>query len=131
VADKSVQSEAYKLVFWQLIVVLGLALILFLIQGLQTGLSVLAGGAAYCVPNFMFVWRVFSRTSAQEAKQFLMKFVLGEMTKLFLSAVFFVLIVKFLPVKVLYVLAGYITAIIAFWIVSFVVMSETSTGGQV
>jgi ATP synthase protein I len=126
--NNSIKTEAYKLVFWQHVIVVGLALIVFLLQGLQSGLSALLGGLAYGLPNVMFVWRVFARTSAQAAKQFLFAFVVGEATKLLMSAVLFVLIVKFLPVKLLSVLAGYIAAIIAFWIVSFVLMSHEQPG---
>jgi ATP synthase protein I len=120
----SIKTEAYALVFWQLIVVAGLALILFILQGLQAGISTLLGGLAYCVPNFMFVWRVFSRTSAQDARRFLVAFITGEVSKLFLSAIFFVLIVKYLAVNFKFVLAGYIAAIFAFWVVSFIFLSQ-------
>jgi ATP synthase protein I len=120
----SIKTEAYALVFWQLIVVAGLALILFILQGMRTGVSTMLGGLAYCIPNFMFVSRVFARTSAQEAGRFLAAFMAGEITKLFLSAILFVLIVKYLPVNFKFVLAGYVTAIFAFWVVSFVFLSQ-------
>ncbi len=120
----SIKSEAYKLVFWQLFVVMGLALILFLFKGLQSGISSLLGGLAYCVPNLMFVWRVFSRTSAQAARSFLVAFLAGEVSKLFLSALLFVLIVKYLAVDFKFVLAGYICAIMAFWLVSFIFLAQ-------
>lgn len=116
--DKSIQAEAYKLVFWQLIVMMGLALVLLILQGIQSGFSALLGGLAYCVPNFVFVWRVFRTASAKAAKQFVMAFFAGETIKLFCSAILFLLIVKYLPVTLLSLLIGYIGAIVAFWIVS-------------
>jgi ATP synthase protein I len=124
----SLQQNAYKLVFWQFIVIAGLALILLLLQGMKSSLSALLGGMAYVLPNFMFVWRVYARNSVQEAKRFLVAFVVGESSKLFISAALFVLIVKFLPVNLLAVLGGYIAAIFAFWVVSFVVMSHDRPG---
>jgi ATP synthase protein I len=126
--NKSIQNDAYQLVFWQFIIIVGLALILLLVQGIQSGLSVLLGGLAYVLPNFMFVWRVFARTSAQAARQFLIAFVVGESTKLILSAVLFVLIVKYLPVRLMPALGGYIAAIVGFWLVSFVFMSREHPG---
>lgn len=122
--QKSLKKDAYKLVLWQLIIIVALAILLFLVQGMRSGYSVLLGGMAYVLPNFMFVWRVFENTTAQGARRFLIAFVVGEATKLFLSAVLFVLIVKYLPVSVLSVLGGYITAIFGFWVVSFVYMSH-------
>lgn len=124
----SLRTDAIKLVFWQFLFVLGLALILLIVQGEQSAISAVLGGAAYCLPNLLFVWRVFARTTPRAAKQFLIAFVLGETTKLFLSAILFVLIVKYLPIKLLAVLGGYITAIMAFWIVSFIFMSRE--GGE-
>jgi hypothetical protein len=46
------------------------------------------------------------------------------MLKLFISAFLCVMIVKYLPVTFPMVLTGYVGAIVAFWIVSFVVMSH-------
>jgi ATP synthase protein I len=126
--SKSIQKDAFKLVFWQFIVIVVLALIFFLLHGLQSGVSALLGGLAYVLPNFMLVWRVFSQTSAQAAKQFLIAFVVGESTKLILSAVLFVLIVKYLPVQLIPALSGYIAAIVGFWLVSFVFMSHENPG---
>jgi ATP synthase protein I len=91
---------------------------------LQSGISTLLGGLAYCVPNLMFVWRVFARTSAQAARSFLVAFFAGEVSKLFLSAIFFVLIVKYMAVDFKFVLAGYICAIVAFWVASFIFMAQ-------
>ena len=120
----SIKTEAYTLVLWQICIVAGLAVILFFVKGMQSGVSALLGGLAYCVPNLMFVWRVFARTSAQAARSFLIAFFAGEVSKLFLSAIFFVLIVKYLAVDFKFVLAGYITAIFAFWVVSFIFMAQ-------
>lgn len=124
--NKSIKKEAYKLIFWQLSVIVGLALVLFLLQGLRNSLSALLGGLAYCLPNFVFVWRVFARTSAREAQRFVIAFFAGEATKLILSAALFLFIVKFLPVHFAPVLGGYVAAIVAFWVVASVHLSKQS-----
>ena len=121
---QTVRFNAVKMVFWQFVVVVVLSLLLYILQGAQIGLSVLFGGVAYCLPNLIFVWRVFSHATAREAKQFLIAFMVGELTKLFLGAILVVVTVKFLPVKIVWVLIGYIIAIMAFWIVSFISMSH-------
>ena len=123
---KSITTEAYKLVFWQFIIVLGLALVLFILNGVQSGVSTLLGGLAYCLPNFLFVWRVFARASVRAVQAFAVAFFLGEATKLFLGAVLFIFIIKYLPVKMAFVLTGYVTAIFAFWVVSFIFMSRAA-----
>lgn len=120
----AVRIDAIKMVCWQFAVVTLLAILVFLFQSAQNGISILFGGVAYCLPNFIFVWRVFSHATAREARQFLAAFVLGELAKLFISAVLVVIIVKLLPVRLIGVLIGYIAAIVAFWIVSFITMAQ-------
>jgi ATP synthase protein I len=125
--NKSVQAEALELVYWQIAVIMGLALILFLLQGTRSGYSLLLGGMAYCLPNYVFVRRVFNNATAtaRAATQFLMAFFLGETMKLFISAILFVLIVKYLPVTFPAVLGGYIAAIFAFFVGSFITLSHS------
>lgn len=120
----SIKLAAYKLVFWQLAAVTGLALILFLLQGMKSGVSTLLGGLSYGLPNLFFVWRVFVYMGARAAKKFLIAFLAGEFAKLTLSAVLFVLMAKFLPVSVIFMMIGFVGAIVAFWIASFYFLSH-------
>ena len=115
--SKSLKTQAFYLMFWQLLVIAGLAVILFLIQGMQGAFSALLGGLAYWLPTALFAWRIFAHASARMAQKFVMAFIAGEMVKLFLSAFLFLLMAKYLPVNVLSMLIGFIGAIIAFWIV--------------
>jgi ATP synthase protein I len=126
--NNSVQAEAFKLVYWQFAVIVGLALILFLFAGARSGMSVFLGGVSYCLPNYVFVRRVFGNPSARAANQFLAAFLLGETAKLFLSAALCVFIVKYLPINFPWVLGGYSAAIFAFFIGSFFMMSKA--GGE-
>lgn len=112
-----VQNEAYLLVLLQLAGVAVLAIMAGLLSGLNSGFSVLAGGLAYCVPNLVFVWRVFRYVGAQQMSQFMAAFFFGEAIKLVLSAFLFLMIVKYLPVSLLSTLLGFIGAMVAFWIV--------------
>lgn len=112
-----IQREAYHLVFLQLASVVALALGALLIRDKVSGFSVLVGGLAYGLPNLLFVWRVFRYVGARQMYQFMAAFFLGEMIKMVLSAILFVLIVKYLPVSLLSVLVGFIGAIVSFWIV--------------
>ena len=114
---KLVQHEAYQVVFWQLAGVAMLALAALLISGVKNGVSVFAGGMCYGLPNLIFVWRVFRFTGAHQMTQFVAAFFLGEMMKLILSAVLFVMIVKYLSVGLLSTLVGFVGAIISFWVV--------------
>ena len=112
-----VQHQAYQIVCWQLICVLAISALAALIKGLHTGFSVFAGGMAYGLANLLFVWRVFRYSGAQQMNQFVAAFMLGEMGKLILSGILFIMIVKYLPVSLLSVLIGFIGAIVSFWLV--------------
>lgn len=117
-ALKSIKTQAYQIVFWQLIIIMGLAVGLFLLRGLQNGIEALLGGLSYWLPTLYFVWRVYAGRVMRTGRQFIIAFFAGEIGKLVSSAILFLLIVKYLPVTALFVLLGYVGAIIAFWIAS-------------
>lgn len=125
-----VQHEAYHLVLLQLLCVLIVALLGLLFYGKIVGFSILAGGLAYVLPNYIFVWRVFRYAGAQQMVAFLVAFLFGEMLKLILSAILVLLIVKYLPHSLLSVLAGYISAIVSFWFVSLLHMTRQAKAKQ-
>lgn len=115
--QKLVQNEAYQIVLLQLASVILLSFCAFLLNGPHVGFSVLTGGMAYVLPNLIFVWRVFRFVGAQQMTQFVVAFFVGEMMKMFLSAILFLMIVKYLPVSLLSELIGFIGAIVSFWVV--------------
>lgn len=121
---KIVQGKAYRIVFLQLTGVIILAMAAWILRGTISGFSVLMGGLAYGLPNLFFVWRVFRFVGASQMTLFMAAFFTGEMIKLALSAILFLVIVKYLPVSLLSVLVGYIGAIVSFWIVSFWLFSK-------
>ena len=116
--QRMVQQQAFAIVYWQTAGVAVLALVTLIFFDTLHALSVLAGGLAYCIPNLLFVWRVFRYSSARQMNQFMAAFFLGEMIKLFLSGILFLLVVKYWPVSLLSVLVGFAGAIVLFWIVS-------------
>jgi ATP synthase protein I len=116
-----VRGQAFRIVLWQLAGVIALASLALVLRGLVSAYSVLAGGLAYVLPNLIFVWQVFRFSGAQQMTKFAVAFVVGEMFKLLLSGILFIVIVKTLPVSLLSVLVGFIGAIVSFWIASGVV----------
>jgi ATP synthase protein I len=115
--QKVVQDQAFAIVYWQMAGVIAFASLLWPLFGTLTAFSVLSGGFAYCLPTLLFVWRVFRYSGAQQMNQFMAAFFIGEMIKLFLSGLLFLLVVKYLPVSLLSVLVGFAGAIVLFWIV--------------
>lgn len=103
---------------------MGLALLVFFIQGLRIGMSALLGGLTYWVPMFFFLRRMSMYTSARYVARFIGAFFMAEAIKLSLSGVLFVLIIKYCHVQVLAALSGFVGAIIAFWVVSVVCLYQ-------
>lgn len=73
-ALKPIKNQAFQIIFWQLMIIMGLAVVLFLLRGIQNGVSTLLGGLAYWLPTYAFVWPVFSKASMRAAKQFVIAF---------------------------------------------------------
>lgn len=116
-AKQTLKTQALYIMLWQLLPIFSLAIIVWLVQGIEQAFSSLLGGLCYWLPAALLVPCLFSRVGASAAKRFLVIFLIGEMSKLFLSALLFVLLVKYLPVSVLFMLVGFVGAIIAFWVV--------------
>lgn len=126
----TINKEILRIIFGQLIIIVGLAAIVLAFKGSQNAMSVLMGGLAYWVPTLIFVLRIFGRGPARGAKRFMAEFVTGEIIKLFLSGILFVLVVKYLPVEILYVLFGFIGAVVAFWISSMALLTNDQEVGS-
>lgn len=122
--QKVIQSEAYRIVYGQLMCVSVVSLIVSLCLGLKIGSSLLVGGLCYTLPNLFFVWRVFRYAGAQQMVQFMAAFFFGEFLKLILSGILFLLVVKTLPISLLSVLIGFILAMAAFWTVCLIRFSK-------
>jgi len=127
---KMIQHQAYQIVLLQLGGIAFLSLLACLFKGTASGFSVLCGGLAYGLPNLFFVWRVFRFTGAQEMHRFIAAFFAGEALKLILSAILFLVIVKYLPVSLLSTLIGFVGAIVSFWIACMWYFSGQSKRGS-
>lgn len=125
ILTKFVKKEVLRIVFYQLAILVGFTLIVFLLKGTYKGLSVFVGGVTYWLPTYLFVRRVSSYAGAHAAKQFIIAFFAGEAVKLILCGVLFVIAIKYIQVQILYALIGLIVSIIAFWIASIMMLLQT------
>ena len=115
---KLVKIYITKIILYQLIAIMGLALIIFLFKGIQSSLSALLGGLAYWLPTCLFVLRVSAQALARAATRFFITFFAGEAIKLLLCGLLFVILIKYCHAQLLYALLGLMGAIIAYWISS-------------
>jgi F0F1-type ATP synthase assembly protein I len=119
-----VEKDMSRVVFYQFLIILGFTLLMFLLKGMQSGLSTLVGAVAYGLPTLVFIWRV-AHARVQGGMRFLVVFMLGESIKLLLCGILFIVFIKYLHVHVLDALIGLMGAIVAFWLASAVFISKT------
>jgi ATP synthase protein I len=111
------RQSAYKLLYLQIILVLLVAIVYFIFHTvLYAGFSVILGGLAWTAPSFYFVYRVFKVKANAKIKtplSMVKDFYLGEVLKLFISAVLVIIFVKFHLVDVKPFLLGYIVTVLS------------------
>jgi len=115
------RRQAYKLVLLQIAVVLGLLVGWWLFKDIKAGYSALLGGLACVIPSLYFVKKLFS-SKERSMKKIMFDFYIGEFSKLLLSAVLLVLIFKYLPVKLIPLITGFIGAYMAIWLAPLVLL---------
>lgn len=116
----SKRIEAFQLVSIPAGVVIIISLLLLMAKDSNMSFSVLMGGLVWLGPNLYFAIKVFFGGGAKITPQsMLINFYRAEVTKLALCAIFFIIIVKYLPIAILPLLAGYSIAQVAFWIAPF------------
>ncbi|NLY57064.1 MAG: F0F1 ATP synthase subunit I [Gammaproteobacteria bacterium] len=106
------RTPAFPVLLLQLIVMLVVALVLWLFQGLTAGYSGLLGGLVALIPNSYFAFRVYRYSGARSARAIVGEMYFGEAGKLILTAVLFIavwLAVK--PLVVAAVFGGYLAVL--------------------
>lgn len=113
--QERLSKEAYRVVYLQGVGVFLVSIGLGIGLGIHPGLSALVGGMAYILPNILLIKWIFRFIRAGQAAQFAQAFFVGEMMKVFLSALLFLMIVKMLPLSLLSTVIGFIAALVSFW----------------
>lgn len=113
---KASRRVAYRMVFFQAILVVSLAIVWGGVSSIQTTYSVLLGGAACVLPSFYFARKLFATTSAREARAIARAFFFGEFIKLLLSGVSLVTIILLMHVQILPVFMGFVIGQFGFWL---------------
>ncbi len=103
-----------KIVWWQLVFAVVVPIGLMLLRGPQAFLPGLAGLLACWLPSFLFMQILFARV--RRPSEFVMMFAFGEMLRLAVSGVLFVLVMKIFSQGIFAALLGFVAAIPAFWV---------------
>ncbi len=108
-------KQAKFLLLTQLLLVLIVAG-LGLLKEIQVAIALLSGGMVVIFANTYFVVKAFSQSGAQASQQVLRAFYIGEAVKIMILAGFIAIAFKLLPGFELYVLVGYIVALLTQWL---------------
>ena len=116
-------QQAKRLLYIQLIWIVVVASF-GLLMGLKIAAALLSGGMAVFLANSYFVYKAFSRSGAQQNKKVVGAFYLGEVVKVVLSTTLLVVGFILLPSFEIYVLVGYIAALLSQWLAPVIVKTH-------
>ena len=116
-------QQAKKLLLIQALILVVVAS-LGLFKDFMVAIALLSGGIAVFIANFYFVYKAFSKSGAQQSKKVVGAFYFGETVKIVLSAGLLVVGFTLLPGFELYVLVGYVLALLSQWLAPVIVKTH-------
>jgi len=116
---KDSQKAGLKLVGFQLLLVLFIALILTVFSSTKSGYSGLAGGMTFMLPNLIFVLMTFAHAGASKTTLVLRGFYGGEAVKLFLVVILLSLFLKYGSLSLLAFYISFVLLVISQWLAPF------------
>ncbi len=114
------RATVYRWFRLQLIIITAAVLLFWFFQGIDFAKAVILGALVCMLPNVLFARWWFLRFKASDPSRLLKYFYLGEIGKLCLIGILFLLVLKFLTLNVLGCLVGFIIAQLAFWVAPLV-----------
>ena len=106
---------ARKVLFYQSLIAIVLAFILFLLLGKYSGISALYGGLICVIPGMVFAFLAFRYAGASQNKVVVRSFNKGSKLKFIITIVLFVMVYKLPNLQPLPLLISYIVTLMAQW----------------
>ncbi|MEN9595970.1 MAG: hypothetical protein RL236_404 [Pseudomonadota bacterium] len=103
-----------KILKYQILVIITVSLILTLVFDFISGGFAFLGGLIAFLPNAYLGFRI-NQAAKLDAKKFINSFYANESIKLVLTALFFLLVFRISDVKLLPLLACYVSTLSVFW----------------
>jgi len=116
-------QQAKKLLFIQAVLLIVLASF-GLFKEFKVTIALLSGGMSVFLANCYFVYKAFSMSGALQSKKVLSAFYFGETVKIILSAGLLIVGFLFLPGFEIYVLVGYVAALLGQWLTPVIVKTH-------
>jgi ATP synthase protein I len=106
---------ARKVLYYQSLIAIVLASILFLLLGKYSGISALYGGLICVIPGMAFAFLAFRYAGASQNKLVVQSFNKGSKLKFIITIVLFVMVYKLPNLQPLPLLISYIVTLMAQW----------------
>lgn len=116
---------ALKTVLYQLVVVALLTVVIALSTQWNNSAPIIAGGLAAVIPNALFGFIAFMHVGARANQKVVKSFFVGEGAKLLLTAVLISLLFLLTDFNSLWLMSGFIIAVIAQWIAPILFLKST------
>lgn len=116
-------QQAKKLLVIQLIILIVVSSF-GLFKEFKVATALLSGGMAVFLGNAFFVFKAFSQSGAQQTKKVMSAFYFGETAKIIISITLLVVGFVLLPSFELYVLVGYVVALLSQWLAPVIVKTH-------
>ena len=116
-------EQAKRLLVIQFVLLLVIAS-LGMLKDFKITIALLSGEMSVFIANLYFVFKVFSKSGAQANKQVVRAFYLGETLKIVISVSLLVSAFMLLPGKEVFVLVGYIAALLMQWLTPAIVKTH-------
>ena len=116
-------QQARKLLLIQAILIVVMASF-GLLKEFKVAIALLSGGMAVFIANSYFAYKAFSKSGAQQTKNVVGAFYFGETVKIILSAGLLITGFVFLPGFEIYVLVGYVAALLGQWLTPVIVKTH-------
>lgn len=113
------RKAALKHIGFQTFLVLAVTLVCGSIWGSHAAMSAVVGGAIYIVPNLIFAWCAFAFAGARQARSVVMSLYFGEVVKLVLTIVLFVIALAWMKLDILSLYLAFGVALAAQWSIPF------------
>jgi len=120
---KQGRQQAKKLLLIQMIIIILIAG-LGLFKEFKVAIALLSGGMAVFLSNLYFAYKVFAKSGAQANKQVVRAFYLGETVKIVISVSLLAIAFALLPGTEMFVLVGYILALLFQWLAPVIVKTH-------
>lgn len=116
---KDSQKAGLKLVGFQLLLVLFIALILTVFSSTKSGYSGLAGGMTFILPNMIFVLMTFAHAGASKSKLILRGFYVGEAIKLTFTVILLSIFLKYGALSLPSFYISFLLLVVSQWLAPF------------